>query len=136
MVKIPSEMYALRPRAVLHCALSLAPGVSYTIQWIGPGDVGIIDPTTNDHYNITESTLQLRNGSELPGTTLSIHKLSYQDAGVYTCSGRRLEESASSWVSATIDLQLDRELTIEIQFSQLMLHHHVSCVHMLFTNKC
>ena len=51
------------------------------------------------------------------GQLLVMHKLFYQDAGVYTCYGRRLEDPnnpASSWESAEIDLQLDRELAIEL----------------------
>ena len=113
VLKIPSETFSLRPRAILSCALSIAPGVRYTTQWSGPA--GIIDPNTNtDCYVITEGVLRLTNGSDFPGTTLAIRKLSYQDAGVYTCSGRSLAASneevpSSSWVSAEIDLQLDSE---------------------------
>ena len=114
VVKIPSETYTLRPHVILPCALSLAPGVNYATQWKGPGHIGL---TTNDYYTIAEEAVRLTNGSELPGTKLIMHKLSYQDAGVYTCYGRRLEDPnnpAPSWESAEIDLQLDRELAIEI----------------------
>ena len=115
MLKIPSETFSLKPRIILSCALSIAPGVRYRTQWSGPGDAGIIDPITNtDSCVITEGILRLMNGSDFPGTTLAIRKLSYQDAGVYTCSGRSLaatneEVPSSSWVSAEIDLQLDSE---------------------------
>lgn len=114
VVKIPSETLALRPRVRLSCALSIALGVDYTTQWSGPGDAGIINPnTTADQYAITEDPLPLMDGSEVPGTTLTIRKLSYQDAGVYICSVRSLavsNEEAPSLVSAEIDLQLESEL--------------------------
>ena len=134
VVKIPSETFPLRPRAVLHCALSIAPGVNYATQWSGPDDAGIIDPATNvAHYAITKGNILLLNGSESPGTTLTIHKLSYQDAGVYICSGRSLagsNEEVPSWVSAKIDLQLDSELVIKIYFGQVsivLLLHDMMC---------
>ena len=120
VVKIPSENFPLRPRLFLSCALSIAPGVNYATQWSGPDDTGMIDPATNvDHYAITEGNVHLMNGSDFPGTTLAIHKLSYQDAGVYICSVRSLagsNEEVPSWVSARIDLQLDSEL---IYFGQV-----------------
>ena len=119
---MPSETFPLRPRLILSCALSIAPGVNYETQWSGPEDAEIIiDPATNvDHYAITEDTVRLMNGSVFPGTKLAILKLSYQDAGVYTCSGRSLAGSNEipSWVSATINLQLDSELVVKIYFGQ------------------
>ena len=127
MVEIPSERLALRTRVILSCVVSTTPGVDYTTQWTGPGDVGIIDPVTNaDKYNVTEGNIPIPNGSTLPGTTLTIRRLSYRDAGLYTCSGRSTatstnEEvpSTSSMVSATIDLQLNSELVPKIQFVQV-----------------
>lgn len=127
MVEIPSERLALRPRVILSCVISTTPGVDYTTQWTGPGDVGIIDPITNaaDKYDVTEGNVPIQNGSMVPGTTLAIRRLSYRDAGLYTCSGRNTatsnEEvpSTSSMVSATIDLQLNSELVCKIQFVQV-----------------
>jgi hypothetical protein len=115
VVKIPSEAIPLTPRVILSCALSIAPGVNYTTQWRGPGDTGAIDPVTNtDRYAITNDRVRSPDGSESPGTTLAIRRLSYEDAGLYTCSGRSLAASneevpSSPMVSATIDLQLDGE---------------------------
>ena len=128
MVEIPSERLALRPRVILSCVVSTTPGLDYTTQWMGPGDVGIIDPITNaaDKYNVTEGNVPIQNGSMLPGTTLTIRRLSYRDAGLYTCSGRSTTTSSneevpstSSMVSATIDLQLNSELVPKIQFVQV-----------------
>lgn len=128
MVKIPSETLTLRPRVILSCVVSITPGVDYTTQWTGPGDVGIIDPVTNaEKYTIT-GIVRLQNSSDLPGTTLAIRRLSYRDAGLYTCSGRSTatsnEEvpSTSSMVSATIDLQLNSELVLKIQFVQVAMY--------------
>jgi hypothetical protein len=115
VVKIPSEIISLRPHVILKCTISIAPGVNYTTQWRGPGDTGAIDPVTNtDRYVITNGRVRLPDGSEMPGTMLTIRRLSYQDAGLYTCSVRSLaapneEIPSSSMVSATIDLQLDGE---------------------------
>ena len=115
MVKIPSETRALTPQVTLQCVLS--PGTfNYVTQWTGPGDVGIIDPGISaDRYTITDDTIEFVNGSQEFLTTLIICQLSYQSAGVYTCSGRNMiieSDEAPSWVSATIDLQLDRELEL------------------------
>ena len=108
---IPSESHPLNSTATLHCVLSLSPDISHETRWIGPGDVGLIDPTTSDRYTITNTTFELQNGPpHWSKTKLTIHKLSYQDAGVYTCTGRTPVESnelVSSWMSATIGLQLD-----------------------------
>lgn len=104
---------------MLRCALTLSPGVDYETQWRGPGDVGTINPATSDRYTIVVTTYESQddNDPDWSGTKLTIHKLSYQDAGLYTCRGRirQVESNAEltfSWVSATIDLQLKRELAI------------------------
>ena len=120
-VVIPSESYSLSSTVMLRCALTLSPGVDYEIQWRGPGDIGIINPATSDRYTIILTTYESQNDndSDWSGTKLTIHNLSYQDAGLYTCSGRirqvesNATELASSWVSATINLQLDCELAIK-----------------------
>ena len=113
-VVIPSELHPLNSVATLRCVLTLSPGVDYESQWTGPGDVGVINPAMSDRYTVFHTTYESQNEADpdWSGTKLLIHKLSYQDAGLYTCSGRRRVESklASSWVAATINLQLDREL--------------------------
>lgn len=114
LVVVPSELQPPSSTATLRCILTISPDVNYEAQWIGPGEVGLINTSTSDRYTIANTTFELLNGPpHWTRTELTIHELSYQDAGVYICTGRmlvELNELASPWMSATLNLQLDVDL--------------------------
>ena len=66
----------------------------------------------------------LNEGTRLvPDTMLVVARLSYQDAGVYTCEGRSTNQSdeISPWESATFELQLCCKL---LQYTDNYMYNH------------
>ena len=99
------------PGIPLVCGLSpdtLQANVNYTTRWILPDEQIII--SNQGRFVFSESRVSFNNVL-LPGTILVVTKLSFQDAGNYTCEGRNTAPGASTvWASASIELQLNCKL--------------------------
>ena len=90
-----------------------------------------------EQFSVLQGTDQ--EGRQL--TLLRVAKLSYQDAGNYTCEARSSASTQSPWFSASVELQLEGEdtcihlndpvqLVLYISFSELAGHCEQSdCTH-------
>lgn len=114
VIKIPSESHPLRSLAPLICGIeptSLMPQLNYTSQWITPA--GEIVNFTNNNFAFIEGEIRVNATKTYPATILWVKRLTYKDAGVYTCQVRSTtasENSRSPWVSVNIELQLSCKL--------------------------
>ena len=113
-VVIPSQTNILMAGIPLICGLNpdtLEPNVNYTTRWILPDGQTI---TSNQgRFVFSESRVSLNITGLLPGTILVVTRLSYRDAGTYTCEGRSTAPGASTlWASASFELQLNCKLTL------------------------
>ena len=107
VVKIPSVSIRLTTRVPLVCGLEPTSLVqdNYTSRWITPR--GEIVTSSRGRFVLTEGTVTVNFTILVTGTMLDVARLSYQDAGVYTCEGRITNSDESSpWISATFELQL------------------------------
>ncbi len=48
------------------------------------------------------------------GTQLLLFRLTYEDAGMYTCQAKRIDDPSSEWCSGIIELQLQGMLRVAI----------------------
>ena len=112
-VVIPSRTNILMPGIPLICGLSpdtLEPNVNYTTRWILPNGQTIT--SSQGRFVLSENRVSLNNGT-LPGTILVVTRLSFQDAGTYTCEGRSTAPGASPlWASASFELRLNCKLKL------------------------
>ena len=101
---------------LLVCGLepdTLTPGINYTTRWILPGGeiVNSTRTTIDSKRYVFSESFFLINGKFVPGTSLIVFPLSYQDAGMYTCEGRSTAPGASAqWATTSFELQLNCEL--------------------------
>ena len=108
-------MYAV----LLICGLESTTGLpieqlNTTTRWITPR--GEIVDSTGGRFTFIEGEVLVNSTTRYPATVLWINRLSYRDAGVYTCQGRntdvvpnrrvRKSRDQSRWSSATVELQL------------------------------
>ena len=67
--------------------------------------------TINSKRYVFSENLFPINGKLVPGTSLIVFPLSYQDAGMYTCEGRSTAPGASAqWATTSFELRLNCEL--------------------------
>ena len=104
------ELTPERPNVQFICGLepdTLQANVNYTTRWILPG--GEIVNSITERFIFMEGLVTVDNRN-VPGTVLIMTKMSYQDAGMYTCEGRSTAPGASiRWASASFELQLNCE---------------------------
>ena len=110
LVIVPSLTNILMPGLPLSCVLkpdTLEPNVNYTTRWRLPR--GEMINTSEGRFVFAENTVDFGAG-QVPATVLVVTRLSYQDAGTYTCEGRSTAPGASTlWASASFELQLNCE---------------------------
>ena len=83
--------------------------VNYTSSWTLPSRETITFglPNSNTRFTVQQGPAQFLDVSgQLPATLLAIQRLSYLDAGMYTCSVRNSSEVSSPPVTAVIELRL------------------------------
>ena len=104
------ELTPEKPSVQFICGLepdTLQANVNYTTRWILPGRE-IVNSTTG-HFIFIEEPVTIDNRT-VPGTTLILTQISWQDAGMYTCEGRSTAAGASTqWASASFELHLNCE---------------------------
>ena len=105
------ELTPEMPNVQFTCGLepdTLQANVDYTTRWILPG--GEIVNSTRGRFTFIEGLVTVDSSRIVPGTTLILSQMSYQDAGMYTCEGRSTAPGASTnWASASFELQLNCE---------------------------
>ena len=99
---LPDDDIGLNHFTILMCMFE-PPSEIVEARWVLPnGD--ILDENTESERFVVD-TDEGRNATRLE-TMLMINKLSYRDAGVYTCEAKHSTEPESQWLSATIELEL------------------------------
>ena len=107
------------PGELLTCALSpmsLTPQ-NYTSRWTTPGSMVISStnpPSGGSRYVINNGNGPIQNGTHFPITLFGITRLSYQDAGEYTCEAQTID--GILWASATVQLRMNSKLEAKRQY--------------------
>ena len=84
----------------------------YDSRWTIPsGEIftyRVPNPPGFERYQVVQGPTDTRQGVQRESTLLFIERLTYQDAGNYTCEVRSSSASAQSpWLSASFELQLE-----------------------------
>ena len=107
---LPGPLGTVQAVTFIECGLQPATLQSgnYTSSWTLPSREMITFglPHSDTRFVVQQGPAQFQDLGFLPATLLIIQRLSYNDAGMYTCSVRNSSELSSPPVTATIELQL------------------------------